>query len=269
MLVGRVLSVATASVLAGLMLATPAAHAALPSADLVALPASGHGKLGTTIAITLITRNYGPNYVTTATHDIVAPGGTEFADEFSSSARCKFIVPKRHLRCFAGGWLVWKGQYQNPWTLKFKIVSATVTPGWHRISFADDPKSSNNTASIKVTVDGLPKPSPSKTTPRPSAKPSPIRAASASASVSPSPVATESVAPVESSSEAAPIMAEPEVTSDSGMSTGGLIVGGIAILLGVALLAGVLLRGRNRTLAEEQGEAAARPSWWFQQNGGS
>ncbi|MBB5871274.1 hypothetical protein F4553_004653 [Allocatelliglobosispora scoriae] len=262
-----------------------AAHAAdVRTADLDPAAQSGHARVGSEARVGLVVHNHGPNPTVTAkvVIDVTAPGGTVFGNSLdkyvSTYYLCTVVTPHKRARCKLGA--MWYPDNDQPssvdgpsgWhALTFKVVAKCTTPGRFKLEYPWDPKPSNNSASLVVKVDGVAAKECEKPRPSPSApKPAVVAAVSASPSVSPSmsPSVDAVVGEPSRSTEAAPLVAEPEQSSDSGMSTGGFIVGGIAVLLGVALLVGALWRGRQRSAAEEFDEGVIRTDQRFMQNGG-
>jgi hypothetical protein len=249
----------------------PAQAAAVPQADLAAvgLPATVPGVPAVT-SITVILHNYGPERVPTGAFvvDYTAPGGAEWRPQDFSGAECTTVVALHRYRCNSyvaydvdghspGG----TGNINGYDQLLTVIVKARcTTPGKYTVEYAGDPKPSNNTTSLQVTVDGVsaaecaPKPTAkasAKATPKqnPAISPTAVTSATSPAAVTsatsaepsstPSTVATTAVSPM-----------SPNLTALDGSNSAGLpllISASASALVLVAGFAAVLLNRRRRT----------------------
>ena len=121
--------------------------------------------MGDTVTVTLVVFNPGPDMVDTAQSlsHIVAPGGTELVGDFTTpQPPCQIIDPGHEVACPNGGqwWAAPDRQSEHGdvgygWQIKLKIDSPDVTPGLFRQEYPLDPNTSNNSARIVVTVDGV------------------------------------------------------------------------------------------------------------------
>jgi hypothetical protein len=248
------------------------AHAADPVADLAltgSVSAIETYATSGTINVPYYQHNYGPT-TGTGTHltDIWAPGGTEFAPGYPTFSGCVTIVPKKHIQCRNWG-SIWIDGQDNAsmegtklW-VNLKIVSKNdLTCGKVRLSYGGDPKTSNNTAYLRVTYGGKPssctvKPSSS---PRPSRSPaaSPSRSASASAAprTSPSSSADPTTEPTSAESSIAvdPITGPAVLVGDEDGSFGSAtVLAAGAVLVGAGA---ALLWWRRRRRDDDGGHAA-------------
>lgn len=261
----QVLCAATAG-MASMMIAAGPAAAAVPKADIaVKIQSSGHAPVGGTAMIVTELHNYGPNATLGGTLwvEINAPGGTVFAPDTANrlgGPGCSWITANRHVRCTITGMIYPdddnpSGVYSFSTTwYKFVVKSRCTTAGRISYKYGNDPKLSNNSTALRVSVDGVgpascttPKPSP-----KPSTSPKPSPSSSASASLSPPAVVTTdpSVSGVLAATDTPSPDPVTELAGDADSAGPGAtlaVVGGVA-----ALIVGGGLLWRLRRRPEEQ-----------------
>jgi len=233
---------ATAVVMGVVFLGTPAQAASAPEfpADIAVTGGSAHGKLGAEVSIPITRINNGPSDPVQGniTFELKVPGAVELLGNGPTSPACTIVVPKRHYRCLNTNFMMVGHLYKE--SVLVKIVSTSPAPGFVSVSYKDDPKTSNNRASLTVAVDSKPKPKPTtapattKAAPKPTtAKPTPTRTATASATASPSPTASPS-ADVVVAIEPSPAAASP---ADDGSPMWPWLLGGVlAVVAGAVTL---------------------------------
>jgi hypothetical protein len=218
------------------------------------------GDTGIGYATVRVTRhNYGPNNTTqtTVVEDITAPPGTVFRQlDEKYFARypglCTVVVPHTRVRCKIDG-SIWLDTYNGgsggyTGTYYFVLKKKCVSPGRLRLDYAGDPKTSNNSITIRLKVPGVTaadctkaKPSPTRTNAALAASALPSQPAS---TVSPSPVVASESSASPSASESA---ATAIVTASHGSASGSaVILGVVGVLAGAALLIGLWVRARRR-----------------------
>ncbi|MEV0267601.1 hypothetical protein AB0H43_02385 [Hamadaea sp. NPDC050747] len=242
-----------------------AAYAAAPQADLaIKVAAQGHAALGKTATIVVETHNYGPEATLGGTvwREVRAPGGTTFlaaTERALSGNGCIWLTAHQHVRCPIQGMLY--PDDDNPSggvsfgtnLYYFEVKAKCTTPGKISLQYGDDPKTSNNSATLRVTVDGVsaatcttkPSASPKSSA---SAKPRPTSAPSASASLAatePTATASDSMAAI---AESPSVEVTPMITlaGDSGGSGPWVAVAVVAAVGLVVAGAGILWRIRRR-----------------------
>ncbi|NUT32257.1 MAG: hypothetical protein HOV79_04185 [Hamadaea sp.] len=263
MRVRQVLWAAMAGV-ASILVAAGPASAALPKADIaVKIQSSGHAKVGGTAMVVTELHNYGPSPTPSATLwvEVKAPGGTIFAYATEKSLQsnwgqqCTWLTAHKHVRCRLDR--MFYPDDDNPSSVytfatprySFVVKSRCTTAGRVKYTYGNDPKLSNNSATLRVRVDGVDP--ASCTAPKPSASPKP----SPSASASPSPSAVATVDPsadgVFATSEAPTPDPVTELAGDadssSSSATMALLGGAAAMILGGGLLVWLRRRSRERT----------------------
>ncbi|MEV0270239.1 hypothetical protein AB0H43_15780 [Hamadaea sp. NPDC050747] len=239
------------------------AYAADPKADLAETGSTT--TLATTsgvVTLAFTEHNYGPESSHGWTvRDFWAPDGTELiSPNPSQSSDCTAITPKKHVRCRFYGQLWVDGHYNRPAggaesSIIVKIVSAKdLTCGKVRISYDGDPKSSNNTATLRLKRNGkvIPctKPKPSASPTRKAASPTPAAVASASMSPSPSPVTTDEPATESPTADEVPVLVGED---GGGIGSGAIVAGGLIL---VALGGGLLWWLRRRRPTGDHAHAA-------------
>jgi hypothetical protein len=179
------------------------------------------------VTVTYHTHNYGPNVTPQVTvyRDITAPPGTVFmaADEKyfrQYSTMCKTIVAHTHVRCLLYPSFVLDssnggngpGAQSQRWT--FILKKKCTSPGRLKFDYGNDPKTSNNSVTVRLKVPG---------------------AATACAPKPPSPKPVALASPSPTAAAPSPSLTEPSVEPT-----------GEATATDVAVLAGLWLFGRRR-----------------------
>ncbi|NUT32256.1 MAG: hypothetical protein HOV79_04180 [Hamadaea sp.] len=232
------MSRAAAVLLAGLAVAATAALplmarpapavAAAPRADLAIATSPVAGKVGQAVDVKYVIRNNGPNAVLPLSWvvDVVAPAGTQIVN--AGTAACEVVTAGRHLRCRYGFGLA-SGDRKSL-TVRVRVENVPTGCGRLALTYSDDPRPGNNTANIRITVDGLPAScAVASRSPSPSPKPSRTRA-----SASPSPTSSEPAEPTEDETSAEETYAP--LTPSGGEDGGGLGLGSILVIGGGAVL---------------------------------
>ncbi|NUT06539.1 MAG: hypothetical protein HOV76_23975 [Hamadaea sp.] len=223
MRIRRALSGVLAGLLALFLAGSPAAAVPLLPTDIAAkVPGSGHAAVGKVATIVVELHNYGSNPTSggQVTTEIVAPGGTVIDPSWErgmvDSPACTWLVAHRHVKCVMSG-MVYPDN-DNPSGVysfsksydRFQVTQKCTTPGRITYHYGNDTKTSNNSATLRVTVDGV---SAATCTTKPSASPK------SSASAKPRPTLSPSAAPSAAPSASASLAAtEPTATASDSMA---------------------------------------------------
>ena len=270
----RLVSAIAAAFVSVVLTGAPAA-AALPSADLALKRINTHAALkainnpdtgkfmGDTgigwVSVDLEQFNYGPGQTPAGAvvRDITAPAGTAFRtlDENFYKAHpllCKILVPHTHVRCKVDGSL-WVNTGGNFFTMYFVLKKQCTKPGRYSLDYAGDPNKSNNTVTfLACLVPGVSAAecSPPKPSTRP-ASPTAMSPSASPAAAQPSPAATASFVEPPSAYAAQTQAIADQAAHDSGSGAGGIVIGAIGAVAGLALLSGLWLYGRRRRPAHD------------------
>jgi hypothetical protein len=248
----RLLASAAAAVVATLATGAMTAYAAPTTADLAIAASTAQGHVGQGVDVRYVLRNNGPNAAAPLTYavDIVAPPGTRIVS--TGGGACQVISEGEHVRCRYGQQLAAGDRRQL--ALRLFVESVPTGCGGMAISYADDPRPSNNVTKVRVTVGGVPRSCLGSTT----ASPTPTKT-KASPSVSPTVDVTETapddtISPEDTFAPAA----EPQDTVGGGLGFASiLVIGGGAVLVS---LGGVLIWWMlRRDPDDEADDDATRP----------
>ncbi|MEV6965851.1 hypothetical protein AB0M47_12125 [Hamadaea sp. NPDC051192] len=150
-----------------MMAAGVPADAALAKTDLaVKVTSQGRAAVGKTATILYEIHNLGtqPTMSATVWFEVQAPGGTVFdasTERGWSGYKCTWLTPHKRVRCRNDAMIY--PDNDNPSgvygfskkLLYFEVKAKCTTPGRFTISYGNDTKPSNNSATLRVTVDGV------------------------------------------------------------------------------------------------------------------
>ncbi|NUO57161.1 MAG: hypothetical protein HOV78_10880 [Hamadaea sp.] len=228
----RVLAAAAAALVAGLATGAATAYAAPTTADLGVSASAVTGRVGQAVDVRYVLRNNGPQSAAPLTYTvhITAPPGTRIVS--TGGGVCQPATGTQ-ARCVYSAALADGARRQL--TLRLRIDSAPTGCGAVAISYADDPRPGNNSAAVRVAVDGRPR-TCSGTGTSPTPKPTKSK-------VSPTPTDEPTVDVTdEAAEETATDSPQPQVMPRD--TVGGLGLGSVLVIGGGAVLVslgGVLL----------------------------
>ncbi|MCP2326287.1 hypothetical protein HDA40_004794 [Hamadaea flava] len=248
----RVLAAAAAALVAGLATGAATAYAAPTTADLAVSASAVGGRVGQAVDVRYVLRNNGPQSAAPLTYtvDFTAPPGTRIVS--TGGGICQ-PASGTHARCAYSAALADGARRQL--TLRLRIDSAPTGCGALVISYADDPRPGNNTAAVRVAVDGRPRNcSGSDTT----ASPRPTKSkVSPTPSDEPTVDATEEFTDETSSPDDSPQPATMPQDTVGGLGLGSvLVIGGGAVLVS---LGGLLLWWMLRKDPDDDADDATGP----------
>lgn len=220
----------SATIVAGLAFGLPAGAAPVPQSDLAVSSGSVGGRIGGSVDARVVVRNNGPDPVLAETWvlDLQAPPGTKITGGGSAVAGQCTTLGDRHVRCRYGFGL--KRGERHELKLGLRIVEQPTGCGLANVAYAADVRPNNNTAVIRVTVDG--KPGSNCQPPRTSPTPRSSRSASPEPTQSVEELPTELPPDQSSASESA----LPAYQSSSEKGSGGLSLASVLVIGGGLLL---------------------------------
>jgi hypothetical protein len=234
----------------GLAFGLPAVAAPVPHSDLGVSSGSVGGRIGESVEVRLVVRNNGPDPVLAETWvlDLQAPPGTRITGGGSAVAGQCNQMGDRHVQCRYGFGL--KRGARHELKLGLQIVEQPSGCGQATVGYAADPRASNNSVPIRVTVGGFPR---SNCQPGPS--PTPRTSKSATPTATPEGEITEAppgdVTPSESVLAAYQSNGEGE---SGGLSLASvLVIGGglVLVILGGLLIWRLLRKGSEDDYSDD------------------